>query len=234
MGDDAEHKSVSFDELPVGSYSRRITPERLSMLKQRRRAATDRSLRGMLPRRSRAYAPHDSEDESADESEEEEMMRRAAQQDQDFCPDWCCCCSIKGCVAFVLLLGALVGWSVAISMGIMKEKTYEDVARPLRIARRDWLSRRPKSAEEGFALFDRDADGLVTAEDVSAVALMTTGERPTEAQLRAYIGRADTDGDGAMDETEYLALLKAERAAKAKGEGGAGDQPRPSSANAFS
>ena len=41
---------------------------------------------------------------------------------------------------------------------------------------------------------------------------LSQGERPSEDSLRTYIAAADRDGDGMLDEPEYLALLAQERA----------------------
>lgn len=110
-----------------------------------------------------------------------------------------------------LVISALVGWSVAISMGILRARTYEEVVRPLRVARQYYFSKTPTSADDGFILFDRDANGLITREDIQEAVWITGGERPTDEQANRYIARADGDGDGALNETEYLFLLHEER-----------------------
>ena len=46
------------------------------------------------------------------------------------------------------------------------------------------------------------------------------GERPSKDNLRKYIAQADRDGDGMLDEPEYLELLAKER----KKRGAAGTQ----------
>ena len=63
-----------------------------------------------------------------------------------------------------------------------------------------------------LALFDRDADGIIDQRDLKVVAKLTTGETPPDDALQAYIRRGDLDGDLALNETEYLLLLAAERA----------------------
>ena len=123
----------------------------------------------------------------------------------------CCCCSLRGMFMCCLIASALVGWSVAISMGILRQPTYEEVVRPLRVARQYYFSKTPTSADDGFILFDRDADGLITQEDIQEVVWITSGERPTQEQVTRYIARADGNGDGALNETEYLTLLHEER-----------------------
>ena len=91
---------------------------------------------------------------------------------------------------------------------------------PIRVARQRWLSKTPHNAEEGFILFDRNADGRIGVDDMAAVARITTGENPTHEQLVAYIARGDLDGDGALDESEYQQMLQSERAqGKGKGKG---------------
>jgi len=95
---------------------------------------------------------------------------------------------------------------------------------PVRVARQRWLGKTPKNAEEGFVLFDRNADGKITVGDMREVARITTGENPTTEQLQAYIAKGDQDGDGMLDEAEYTSLLFRERAAKGQTGSGGGAQ----------
>ena len=50
--------------------------------------------------------------------------------------------------------------------------------------------------------------------DIVHAAVVKNGERPSAQQVRRYIARADANGDGWLDETEYLALLEMERREK--------------------
>ena len=122
-----------------------------------------------------------------------------------------------------MLITALLIWSSAITYGVLKQPTYEQLAMPIRVARQRWLSKTPHSAEDGFMLFDRNADGYIGIGDMAVVARITTGEDPTHDQLVAYIARGDLDGDGQLDEEEYTQMLQRERAmgkGEGKGEGG--------------
>ena len=72
----------------------------------------------------------------------------------------------------------------------------------------------PPTAERGFAVFDHDGDGRIGEADIVHAAVVKNGERPSAQQVRRYIARADANGDGWLDETEYLALLEMERREK--------------------
>ena len=65
-------------------------------------------------------------------------------------------------------------------------------------------------------MFDRDANGLIDLRDMRQVAFKVTGETPPDEQLLAYIAKGDLDGDGALDEAEYLGLMQMERRWKAE------------------
>ena len=72
----------------------------------------------------------------------------------------------------------------------------------------------PPTAERGFAVFDHDGDGRIGEADIVHAAVVKNGERPSSQQVRRYIARADANGDGSLDEAEYLALLEMERREK--------------------
>ena len=99
--------------------------------------------------------------------------------------------------------------SFAITYGVIKAKSYEELVTPIRIAKQRWINKKPTSADDGFILFDRDADGIIDQRDLKVVAKLTTGETPPDDALQAYIRRGDLDGDLALNETEYLLLLAA-------------------------
>lgn len=197
------------DSFNPSAFPRRLTTETLATLRRRRAGAA----RGMchLLQRERREGDASDDDEGGDESDEE--------GGGDLCDEFCCCWGPRCCIASCMLIMTLMGWSTAITYGILQQPTYEQVVRPVRVARQHYLSKyyygAPKTADDGFILFDRDADGFVSVRDMKAVAFITTGERPTEEQLKAYIARGDADGDGQLDEVEYLALLHSERAQKA-------------------
>ena len=195
-----------------------VTAETLTTLR-RRRTGPGRALRRPLTQ------PRRRDDDGSDEDEEDEDEDEDDEDDDDepvSLSELCCYCwGPRCCVASCMLLLALMAWSAAITYGILRQPTYEQMVTPLRVARQRWLSKTPHSAEEGFILFDRNADGLIGVDDMAVVAKITTGEDPTREQLEAYIARGDLDGDGALDENEYTQMLFAERAqGKGKGKGG--------------
>ncbi|KAH7962908.1 hypothetical protein HPB52_018617 [Rhipicephalus sanguineus] len=59
---------------------------------------------------------------------------------------------------------------------------------------------------EVFALFDRDGDGEIRPEDVG-VMLRAIGQNPTQAELEMAIAEMDTNGNGTVDFTEYVAYM---------------------------
>ena len=198
------------------NFPRRLTTESLAALRRRRTGAA-RGVRRPLrqERRRRGDESESGSEYGSDEDDEPEGS---------LCDEICCCWGPRCVVAFCMLAATLAGWSAAITYGILRQPTYEHVVRPVRVARQHYLSKywygAPKDAEEGFILFDRDANGLIDVEDMRSVAFITTGERPSEEQLRAYIAKGDRDGDGKLDPDEYLSLLHSERAQKGGGGGG--------------
>ena len=120
-----------------------------------------------------------------------------------------------------MLLLALMGWSAAVTYGILKQPSYEELVTPWRVARQRWTHKTPTGADDGFILFDRNADGHIGIDDVAKVAKLTTGEDLPHEELLKYIRRGDLDGDGFLDEAEYLQMLQREREQKAKGGRGA-------------
>jgi centrin-1 len=57
-----------------------------------------------------------------------------------------------------------------------------------------------------FNLFDHDASGKITLEDLRRVA-DELGEEITDEELRNMIARADTNEDGAISKDEFLAIM---------------------------
>lgn len=209
------------------SLRRRLPPD-LSSLRNRRPARKPLSHTARRPPRAATIEEESdselsalselselSDDRSISDSSEDEMMarrrrlrrRRRAIKGIPFVSPRCI-------VSFCTLCAGIAAWSVAISMGVLHQPSYEELARPVRVARQYYFTKTPTSADDGFILFDRDADGLITADDLQAVVSLTSGEQPTTQQVSKYIARADFDGDGALNETEYLHLLHEERRAK--------------------
>ena len=195
-----------------GAFPRRLTSDTLAALR-RRRTGPARGLMRPL-RRPRGGADGESDD---DEDEED-----SGDEDESLVSALCCwCVGPRCCVSACMLSLAFVIYSSAVAHGVLKQHTYEQLITPIRRARQRMTHKTPTGADDGFILFDRNADGVIDTADLAIVAKMTTGEHPTEEQLRGYIRRGDTDGDGALNETEYLEMLHREREVKA----GKGSRP---------
>ena len=100
-----------------------------------------------------------------------------------------------------------------LAKGAARRPSLDDVVRPLRIAKHQLkLSRQqaPTKEEDAFDYFDRDADGRLTKEDLDEIALLRSNgkTRWSAEELDAWLGRGDTDGDGALDEREFVALVQ--------------------------
>lgn len=59
-----------------------------------------------------------------------------------------------------------------------------------------------------FALFDRDGNGRITASELQAVMGRVAGERVSNEEVEAMIKEADTNGDGVLDPSEFIAIMK--------------------------
>merc|ERR1712106_909380 len=57
-----------------------------------------------------------------------------------------------------------------------------------------------------FKVFDRDGDGLITAEELR-LTMNNLGEPLTEEEVRAMITEADLDGDGKINFSEFTNLM---------------------------
>ena len=188
---------------------------------RRRRTGPGRAFHGSLtlqPSKERVYrddeddGSSDSDDDSDDDDEGTTFGRSSAAAGARRC-----CVQLAACSSPRWLFAS------AITYGILKQPSYEQIVTPVRVARQRWFSKTPHGAEDGFILFDRNADGYITVSDMAVVARVTTGEDPTHEQLVAYIARGDLDGDGKLDEAEYMQMLQRERAmGKGKGAGAAG------------
>jgi len=181
----------------------------------RPRATIDaRDVRVNAPRQPRDI-PEDDElsesdsDEWETDSEEEEDVK-----DKVLC---CYCCTPHVMVMLFILALTAAGWSLAVYYGIIKPQSSRRERQPI-----TWASiwpYKPSKAEDAFTLFDRDGDGFLGLTDIEWAAERTKGEKPSPEQLRKYIQQADRDGDGLLDENEYLDLLYKEREQRARAQG---------------
>ena len=116
-----------------------------------------------------------SEDESDDDDDDDD--------DVTCFEVFCCCWGPRCCVGSCMLIMTLMGWSAAITYGIFRQPSYDDLVVPIRLAKQRWFNAKPTNAEDGFILFDRNADGKISVADMATVARITTGEDPTHEQL---------------------------------------------------
>lgn len=58
-----------------------------------------------------------------------------------------------------------------------------------------------------FRVFDRDGDGLITAEELK-LTMNNLGEPLTEEEVQAMISEADLDGDGKINYQEFQKLMQ--------------------------
>ena len=60
---------------------------------------------------------------------------------------------------------------------------------------------------QAFKVFDKDGDGLITAEEIQAT-MMGLGENISESEVKAMVMEADLNGDGFIDFSEFANLMK--------------------------
>merc|ERR1711934_1104878 len=60
---------------------------------------------------------------------------------------------------------------------------------------------------KAFALFDADGKGKISFKNLKAIAA-ELGESMSEGDLQGMMDEADSDGDGAINESEFLAVMK--------------------------
>ena len=65
---------------------------------------------------------------------------------------------------------------------------------------------------EAFSLFDKDGDKLITEQELGNV-YRSLGGAPSAAQIRNMIKQVDADGDGALNEDEFMAFMQGQMAA---------------------
>ncbi|XP_054800868.1 calmodulin-like [Prosopis cineraria] len=72
---------------------------------------------------------------------------------------------------------------------------------------------------EAFRLFDKDADGCITLEELGT-AIGSLDQNPTQEELRFMISQVDTDGNGTIEFGEFLNLMATKiKEAEAEAEG---------------
>ena len=207
------------ETMPSGEssgYRRRLTSDTLTNLR-RRRTGPGRALI-QPPRRSAAPGSRDDDDDDDDDDSSDGDSDDSDGDDISCFDIICCCWGPRCCVAVCMLTMSFGTWSAAITYGILRQPSYEQIVTPIRMARQRWLGKTPHTTEEGFSLFDRNADGRISVADMAIVARITTGENPTHEDLVKYIAKGDLDGDGELDEQEYVQLVHRERASRPRGE----------------
>ena len=69
------------------------------------------------------------------------------------------------------------------------------------------LSRDPlEEIRKAFRLFDEDGTGRISLRNLRHIA-MELGENISEEELHAMIGEFDLDGDGEINEQEFIAIM---------------------------
>ncbi|KAL9138920.1 centrin [Amphidinium carterae] len=71
------------------------------------------------------------------------------------------------------------------------------------------LNRDPKDEIlKAFRLFDDDETGKISFKNLKRVAKDELGERMTDEELQEMVDEADRDGDGEVNEEEFLRIMK--------------------------
>lgn len=60
--------------------------------------------------------------------------------------------------------------------------------------------------KEAFSLFDKDCDGYISSKELGTV-LRSLGHTPSESDVADIINEVDTDNDGSVDFSEFLAMM---------------------------
>jgi len=61
--------------------------------------------------------------------------------------------------------------------------------------------------KEGFSLFDKDGDGMITTKELGTV-MRSLSQNPTEYELQDMIKEIDADGCGTIDFPEFLRMME--------------------------
>ncbi|KAJ5074190.1 calmodulin-7 [Anaeramoeba ignava] len=64
-----------------------------------------------------------------------------------------------------------------------------------------------KEFKETFRLFDKDGDGEITALELKSM-LQSLGQNPTDQDIQNMIKEVDVDGDGKIQENEFLKIFE--------------------------
>ncbi|KAK7613018.1 hypothetical protein IWX49DRAFT_51713 [Phyllosticta citricarpa] len=59
-----------------------------------------------------------------------------------------------------------------------------------------------------FSVFDKNSDGVITAEELGEV-MRSLGQEPTEEELRDIVNELDVDTSGSIDFEEFLKMMAA-------------------------
>lgn len=59
-----------------------------------------------------------------------------------------------------------------------------------------------------FKIFDRDGNGKITATELRTVMSAISEERVPEAEVNDMLSEADTNGDGMIDLSEFIVVMK--------------------------
>ena len=60
--------------------------------------------------------------------------------------------------------------------------------------------------KEAFSLFDKNSDGVLTAEEL-VHAMRALGQNPTTAELQEIVNQVDANGNGTIEFQEFLSLM---------------------------
>jgi hypothetical protein len=158
------------------------------------------SVTDRLRARRRMASAIDSSSSDEEESDDE------AQQSGGFCTPHLC-------IAIFMMLSSGAIWAGAAYLGIVQgpSERLEAIHNHSRARLWPWQTR---TALNSFAAFDHDNDGFFSDRDLTHLM-----PKATAAERKKYLGLADTDGDGKLNEAEYVALVHRERAHRAAQEG---------------
>ena len=153
------------------------------------------------------------EEEGQDGDDDDDEFARAERRGDDSCI-FCCCWPADAAVIVCVCIALLAFMGLGMRTGLLTLPTYQDVARPLsmtrqqlRLARHFLTSNRP-AEDMGFDLLDRDANNLVTVEDISQLAALSPDKPHGRERLTRWLAQGDRNGDGALDGVEYAAMVK--------------------------